>query len=192
MNTVKFYPNMIKEPLICSNNSKNIIIHNHACCIKNSYLNISPYNSEYKSFDFWHLLKGYLPGFYNEEKLLGILTDKITLEIIPSNSNPSRKLMEPFKYEIFNTVDSISLLTVFIFLKSSKHTNESSTDCIRIYDKKDEGIFFTNKDYDFYNIPTNKENILLISNKIWYQYSPSKEDRYILKIPIFYTDSTMK
>lgn len=153
-----------------------------------STINISPFKEE----NIWNFLKEYLPQSIDNKKLVGILPSHIYLEKISASSQPSKKFMQCEIYENLEILkeSNISLLTVMIFFNSINLNNTVGS--VRFYDNKKEGINCLLPKNDFYNVNHSLENIVVFSNKIKYQFSPCKEDRYILKIPIFYTDKMEK
>ena len=133
--------------------------------------------------EIWNTLYPHIPQFCDNEKLVGFDLDKTTLIKIINNKTHkiSKKVTEKGK----KSGNNFSLITLLICCNSSDGL-------IRFYDDKPNDISFENPEHTYYQSKMDMGNIFMFTNKISYEENICKRDKYILKMPIFYTLTNKK
>jgi len=157
-------------------------------CIDNSILEKIINNWDYYETEknhiminqIWNIVYPHIPQTYNNQKLVGFDLDKTILNKTISNKHSykiSKKMKEKEKYD---KNGNISLVTLLICCNQSKGL-------IRFYDDKINGVKFENEEHEFYQSKLDLGNIFMFTNEVSYEENICQSNKYILKIPIFYT-----
>lgn len=126
----------------------------------------------------WNFILPHIPKICNNERIVGYDLDKTTLIKTYCKSSPiSKKIYEKEKVD---KNGNVSLVTVLIFCN---HVDGK----IRFYDDKKNGISFKDPNHNFYESNIETGNTFIFTNKVIYEESLCSENKYVLKIPIFYT-----